>query len=309
MSSGVFSEMQDSSGSLVEPRPLDATGLPESVSASVPVPVPVPATVSVPVSVPRLPAGAGRGVLAGAFELLNVLARSEAAGLSELARATDLPKTTVYRLLTQMTDIGMVERDELSCYRVGAGLRRMVGPERPYRWLDRPARGPSAALARVAGASVGLTVLHEARLVAVSTVVPPRGLAFEAGTSVPLSTASGQVLLADRAELGPPPIFSEYEWRRVRSAIRQQGTAFDRQDLVDGICCVAAPVRGSDGRVVAALSAILVADRVRPSLVDSVTRAAREISRRLAGPQSASASASASATASAPAGSGRSVEG
>ena len=67
----------------------------------------------------------GRGVLEGAFELLDVLARCEdGAGLSMLARATALPKPTVHRLLQQLVAQGAVQCHGPS-YFIGSRLAQL----------------------------------------------------------------------------------------------------------------------------------------------------------------------------------------
>ena len=53
----------------------------------------------------------GRGVLDGAFRLLRTLPETNGPGqLSELARATGIPRPSVHRLLTQLSSVGAVER-------------------------------------------------------------------------------------------------------------------------------------------------------------------------------------------------------
>jgi IclR family acetate operon transcriptional repressor len=57
------------------------------------------------------PAVRGRGVLEGAFALLETLRRyADGAGVTELARACGVPKGTVHRLLDQLVAVGAVER-------------------------------------------------------------------------------------------------------------------------------------------------------------------------------------------------------
>ncbi|ONI79900.1 hypothetical protein ALI144C_24540 [Actinosynnema sp. ALI-1.44] len=73
--------------------------------------------------------GAGRGVLDGAFLLLEALARFGEAGPTQLAAATGLPKATTHRLLDQLTGLGAVRR-EAGRYRIGS---RMFA-RRPEGW-------------------------------------------------------------------------------------------------------------------------------------------------------------------------------
>ncbi|PXX68654.1 IclR-like helix-turn-helix domain-containing protein [Nocardia tenerifensis] len=64
---------------------------------------------------------AGRGVLEGAFLLLDVLARVDESGPSRLAAASGLPKPTVHRLLQQLVAVGAVQR-RAGRYRIGPRL-------------------------------------------------------------------------------------------------------------------------------------------------------------------------------------------
>ncbi|MDT7566078.1 MAG: IclR family transcriptional regulator, acetate operon repressor, partial [Pseudonocardiales bacterium] len=67
----------------------------------------------------------GRGVLEGAFELLDVLSRMPSgAGLSGLSRDSGLPKATTHRLLEQLVALGAVQRDGQRYY-VGGALARL----------------------------------------------------------------------------------------------------------------------------------------------------------------------------------------
>ncbi|WP_063820822.1 IclR family transcriptional regulator [Frankia sp. QA3] len=229
------------------------------------------------------PDSSGRTVLEGAFKLLEALSGVENAGLSQLARLADLPKATAHRLLTQLAALGIVEQKGVT-YRIGSGLRRLASPVRPFRWLLIAGRKPCHALAVASGADVSLSVLRDGEALTVLTESVTRGLVFPEPTALPLATAAGQILLAELPDLGPPAGFSDHEWRRRRAAIRQHGIAFDRHEVINGMCCVAVPVRASDGRVVAALAARVSAGSLPRGLPDTVRRSAVAISRHLPEP-------------------------
>jgi DNA-binding IclR family transcriptional regulator len=62
--------------------------------------------------------------------------------------------------------------------------------------------------------------------------------------------------------------------------IRQRGYAYDEEESVEGLCCVAAPLRGGDGEVVAALSISAPAYRFEPRR-QAYTKAVLEAARRI----------------------------
>lgn len=104
-------------------------------------------------------AAAGRGVLEGAFALLNALQREQDAGVTALAAACGLPKTTAYRLLDQLVELGAVERSA-GRYRIGPGMFRLGQGWQPHPGLRSAARKPLRRLTAVTGMTVALAVLH-----------------------------------------------------------------------------------------------------------------------------------------------------
>ncbi|WP_418955550.1 helix-turn-helix domain-containing protein [Streptomyces tritici] len=204
----------------------------------------------------------GRGVLEGAFALLEALRRrGDEAGVTELALACGVPKGTAHRLLDQLVAVGAVERRDRR-YRVGPQLYRLGQAWEPHPGLRVAARGPVQRLRAATGATVVLAVLREDLALTVSSapgeleaLVPVRdGVAFG------LDTAAG------RALRGP----------------RRPGAVFDREDLMAGVCCAALPVRAPDGRVVAALAALVQAGRRLEPLAQAVAAAGAAVTRQLA---------------------------
>ncbi|MDR7276947.1 helix-turn-helix domain-containing protein [Catenuloplanes atrovinosus] len=222
----------------------------------------------------------GRGVLEGAFQLLEALSEVDAVGLSAVARLSGLPKATTYRLLDQLEALGAVERVR-GGYRLGRMLSALTDPRRPVRRLRGAAYEPCRELALRTGCTVGVAVLREHEIVCVSSVVARERMLLDLGLmTFPPVTAAGQLLLAEREDAGPPAPMSGLEWRRARAAIRDRGVAID-QGIVPGLSCVAVGIREPGGRLVASLSAIVVAPAVPPAVTGRVRRAAADIARNL----------------------------
>ncbi|MFF0485316.1 IclR family transcriptional regulator [Streptomyces sp. NPDC004435] len=205
--------------------------------------------------------GRGRGVLEGAFALLDALRRcGEEAGVTELALACGVPKGSAHRLLDQLVTVGAVERRG-SRYRVGPELYRLGQAWEPHPGLRLAARLPVQRLRATTGASVVLAVLREDQAIVVASapgelepLVPVRD-----GTAFRLDTAAGHAL---------------------RGPLRG-GPVLDREDVMDGVCCAAFPVRGRDGRTVAALAAMVPAGRRLDALAASVADAGAALGRAL----------------------------
>lgn len=224
---------------------------------------------------------AGRGVLEGAFALLEALQRAGEAGLTALAAESGLPKSSAHRLLDQLISLGAVERSD-AAYRMGARVFRLGRSWQPHPGLLAAATVPVRRLAAVTGATVGICVLREGRAMTVAGV--PGELAdvvpLRPGTMWPWSTAAGKVLVAvapPELPLDPMPA----SWRWTAAEIRERGAAFDREELMAGVCCAAVPLLGARGEVIASLCAITAPGRDLSALADLLAQGARTINEGL----------------------------
>lgn len=225
----------------------------------------------------------GRGVLEGAFALLEAVQGAREAGLTALAAESGLPKTTAYRLLEQLVELGALERHGTR-YRMGPRMFRLGLGWQPHPRLQAAAKGPMRRLAAVTGATVGVCVLREGRALAVSGIpgevdhLAP----IQPGTTWPWTTAAGKALVATaspRMPLDPLPA----SWRREASAIRDSGVAVDREGLIPGVCCAAVPVVAGHGEAIGALFAMVGPSHDVRRLVHAVTQTGRAVSATLRG--------------------------
>ncbi|MFF3272471.1 IclR family transcriptional regulator [Streptomyces chrestomyceticus] len=218
-----------------------------------------------------------RGVLTGAFALLSALQRAEDAGLTALASACGLPKTTAYRLLEQLSDLGAVENRQ-GRYRIGPHLFRLGHGWQPCPELRPAARRPSRRLASVTGTTVGLAVLYQGQTMTLDwttalDVTPPP---VNDRSVWPWYTAAGKVLVAlsgPELPLGPLP----GTWPGEAAAIREHGAAFDREEVLEGVCCTAVPVPARSGPPVAALCVLTDPEHRLDRLAEAARRTAAAI--------------------------------
>ncbi|MGW2231386.1 IclR family transcriptional regulator [Streptomyces formicae] len=220
----------------------------------------------------------GRGVLEGAFALLEAIERTEEAGLTALTAESGLPKTTVHRLLEQMVDLGVVEQRGTR-YRMGPRVFRLGQGWQPHPRLRVAAHAPMRRLAEMTDATVGVCVLREGRTLAVHGVpgMVDHLAPLRPGATWSWSTAAGRLLVAT----APPAIPFDplpASWRREAAAIRDSRLALDREELMPGVHCVAAPVTAPDGTVVAALCAMVDPAYDLRHLGHAVTLAGRAVS-------------------------------
>src|ERR1700757_1106780 len=174
------------------------------------------------------PAAAGRGVLDGAFAVLDALAHADQGlGLTALARASGLAKTSAHRLAEQLVMFGAVQCVEHRYY-VGPRMLRIGQRWQPDPLLRRCAQAPIYTLAVQSRAMASLRILHERRLRYICAAVP-HGHAYLPDPADPESiarTATGRVLYATQSasEATLPGCWTRREWRSLRESIRDPAT-------------------------------------------------------------------------------------
>jgi hypothetical protein len=118
-----------------------------------------------------------RPVIGGAFGLLASLHKLGSARVSQLQRDCGPPRTTVYRLLTQL-EVGAVERSA-GRWRLGPTLVEFGAGVPAAPRLRTVARRPLLDLANATGALVALSVEMAGQIVVIDVVPGPSPLAIE----------------------------------------------------------------------------------------------------------------------------------
>lgn len=246
--------------------------------------------------------GTGLQSVDRALQVLELLAAWGAGGVSELASEIGVHKSTAFRLLGALEARELVEQaTERGKYRLGFGLVRLARRVNVQFDLTEQARPLIERLAAAVGESINVAVLREHFAVNVvqsqaqASVVSHNWL----GQLTPLhATSSGKVLLAaleptEQARLldrGLDHLTSHTHTdpdalRLELATVAEQGYATTSGELELGLNAVAVPVRGEDGRVMAALSASGPAYRLSPEriaeVLDQLRAAAADLSRRM----------------------------
>ncbi|MFK4102880.1 IclR family transcriptional regulator [Streptomyces sp. NPDC019531] len=191
-------------------------------------------------------------------------------GVSELARRAGLTKSTAFRLLGILQRNDVVERVG-SNYRLGTQLfdlgRHVYGPAPEV--LQERVLPHLVDLYELTHETVHLAVLRGTEIVYVNKIHGHRAARSPSriGARLPAyCTGVGKALLAFDPDAAEASIAAGLQTRteytlsdpdRFRAdlrRIRQDGIAYDRQEAVLGLTCVAVPIMGPAGRPVAALS-------------------------------------------------------
>jgi DNA-binding IclR family transcriptional regulator len=237
-----------------------------------------------------------------ALSILEILARRRDAGVTDIGKELGVHKSTAFRLLAVLENRGFVEQaEERGTYRLGFGIVRLAGAITAQLDLTRQSRGACERLATDLGETVNVAILDGDRAVNVTQVLGAASVASHnwVGKQTPLhATSSGKVLLAyapaevrEAVLVGPLERFTTgtiadgAALRLELDQIRAAGWGCTMEELEVGLNAVAAPVRGADGSVVAALSisgpAYRLAPDSFPDVAAHVISAAEEVSSRM----------------------------
>ncbi|MFD2422453.1 IclR family transcriptional regulator [Amycolatopsis pigmentata] len=204
------------------------------------------------------------------LRLLGVLAR-RASTLDELAAELGVHKTTVLRLLRTLESQHFVHRQGIRHYRLGSAVFDLSHRALEDRDVRRSAAAALADLNARTGHTVHLATYEDGEVVYVDKYEGRHSVRMYSriGLRAPLHcTAVGKVLVA---ALDPPrraEVAASLEYPRLTEntlsgpddylaelrRVAAQGYAVDNAEHEDFIHCVAAPVRGPGGVVLAAVS-------------------------------------------------------
>ena len=245
-----------------------------------------------------------------ALSVLEHLSRIEGdIDLATLTLQLDMPKTTLLRLLNTLKKHNFVQQDERSRrYRLGWALIYLGQAANKVFNIVEFIHPYLEKLSRRSGETANLVFLDRNHAVYVDQVVSDNIIRGVPAVGAPLGlhcTAAGKVLLGWQSEevveqilkhaelhgLTDKTITERQALRLELERIRQQGWALDDEESELGGRCVAAPVFGKEGSLVAAISVMGPANRVNsdtiPALSDVLVKIAGEISQALGHPQDA----------------------
>jgi DNA-binding IclR family transcriptional regulator len=204
----------------------------------------------------------------------SIAAINGSATLAEIARKTALPRSTAHHLLQALVEFGYLVQDEQArTYTLAPKLFRLTGRAWTKEQLAEIAMPFLDELSRRTGEGASLAVLRDGIVTVVAKREPegPVRVVQEVGARRPVyCTAVGKTMAAWLPNLElegiirrtvferltPHTITTPVALRRELAHIRATGFAFDNEEHILGIRCIAAPVRDHTGEVKAALGVV-----------------------------------------------------
>lgn len=209
------------------------------------------------------------GAMGKAFSILETLtANDQPLSMAELARETGMTKPTAHRIITVLAELGFVERDH--------GKRGYVEGSRLIQFALDTLRATAPrnmrhtvlrTLSEETGETCNFGILAGAEVIYLDRVEAnkPLGLRFEPGSIVPAHcSAIGKLLLSlETAEHSETLLRAMPLTRYTKNTItsipalldelarsREKEIGIDNEESIQGVVCVAVPVRAADGNMV-----------------------------------------------------------
>jgi len=226
--------------------------------------------------------------------------RYPARRISELVAESGLGQSTVSRLVGTLTSLRFLAHDERTgLYRLGDEPLRMANIALNYSAVHQRARQIAQELAHETGLGVNVAELDGSRflyLLNFEGAKAPRPATLVGRTGPLHATALGKsllsgldddeirLLLGDELPAHTPHTLTDPEVLIAEVArVRTTGYAVELEEAAPGRACLAAPIRGRDGTVVAAISIsgplpAMALDKQEERLADLAVHWAGEIS-------------------------------
>jgi len=201
------------------------------------------------------------------FALLEVIAaKDQPASLSNLVEDTGLPKPTVHRMVHQLEQAGLLQREsDGRQYTTGMRLRRLAESLLMNNSFHGARHAVLRHLVEEIGESCNITVLAGGEVVYLDRVETAAPLRFylHPGSRVPAHcSASGKLFLAQMSSLQKRRLLEAAPLTRYTTGtitdpaaleeefarIRRDGYALDDEEFLPGLFCVAVPIPNGSHR-------------------------------------------------------------
>jgi len=230
------------------------------------------------------------GVLVKAFTVLEAMAEiAEPAPLRQIAKATSLPKGTLFRILQTLNALGYVNQIEDSGYYHLTSQISYLARNARQEDLKMLALPGMKALHGKFNETINLGVLEGTFVYYLAVLEAQRSLSWRVPTGTRdmfYSTALGRAIAAHvgpalrdslvrRANLKSRTsrtVMTKADLIAILDKVLETGVAFDLEENDDGVVCIGVPMH-LDGRAVASISVSIPSTRYTPALGEEVAQA------------------------------------
>lgn len=222
--------------------------------------------------------------------------------VGEVARALELPKSTVSEILSSLAAQGLLRRSGPGQYRLGWRLLELGQTLLQTTEFRTEARSVMQELVASWGETTHLAALEAGQVIYVEKLQGTQAIQIsQSGIGFRLAahcSGVGKVLLAHLPwpevtefveqhglpMLTPKTITTLEHLASELESVRRHGYAYDLEEVSADLCCVAAPIHDFEGQVIAAISLSVPAFRFYPRqarYTTAIVEAAEQVSKNL----------------------------
>ncbi|MFX0560757.1 IclR family transcriptional regulator [Tepidibacillus infernus] len=238
------------------------------------------------------------------LEILNYFRQYEQLSIAEMARMTELPKSTLHRMVVTLESEGFLRRVDNSqhSYSLGLSLLELGYLVEQRLEIRKAAFSAMTKLRDQVNEAVNLIVVdgNEAVYIEKVDTSHPVRVYTRVGRRAPLyAGACPRILLSYMDDQEIEQLFNKFQWQKIANGTivdkdlqlkmiaqtRESGYTVSYNELENGSAAVAMPIRDYTGKVIAGLSIAGPIDRFDsnrlPSLIQELKIAVNEISRNM----------------------------
>lgn len=218
-----------------------------------------------------------------AFNLLNYFTTAHPVwGVRELASKSGYNKSTVYRLLQSLCDIGVIYQDRYDKYQLGYKLFELGKRVSSFQAIQELVQPSLNQIAQLIDESVLFSIPNPKGALCIAQADSNNGLKLEnmIGQYQPLyASAPGKLFLAqtdlswldkNKMESFTEKTIVDYKCLQEQLiAINTCNFALDIEEIEEGLVCLALPIKNKFGATIGAISACGPSSRFRTNKVNS----------------------------------------
>ncbi|WGH75533.1 IclR family transcriptional regulator [Tenacibaculum tangerinum] len=223
-------------------------------------------------------------------------------GVRELAAKTGYNKSTVYRLLSTLVSLNVVQQNDNEKYQLGSKLFELGNRVSIYKSLKNLTNEPMRKVALEIQETVLLGILREHEVFHINKADSLQGLKISTsvGSYAPVNgSAIGKLLLAfclpeiqdaffnstKLQSFTNNTITASSKLKKEFTQIQQQGYALDLEESELGLVCIAIPIYNKKGKIIAGISASGPSSRFKMKnvarYIEILQKGATEIEKKL----------------------------
>ncbi|MDA3787044.1 MAG: IclR family transcriptional regulator [Desulfobacula sp.] len=242
-------------------------------------------------------------VLEKTFKLLGLFSEERPAlSIKEINDLLDFNKSSTFRIIKNLEEVAYLTKDPITLkYKLGYGIYYMGNFAESHTVVHKIAKPYLQKLNEECVETIHLAVMCRGQALYLEKIEGKRVLTVisKTGTKLPCHCSGvGKILLSDLPEAELAEIIREWglpeytcntitdmaSLKKELIQIRKQGYAIDNEEIENSLKCIAAPIRDSRQRVIAAISISAPKERFdhdEPNFRFIVKKTAQEISDRL----------------------------